>query len=94
MRSTESARLLDLRVRMTLAENIRKDFNANFRAHFEERPRFFLTLYTAGGLLCAFSAGASLVAGSNLWLPDLAGAFILFTVIYWGVDVLAKSHRK
>ena len=79
---------------MTFAENLRKDFINNFRAHFEKSPRFFLTLYTAGGLLCAFSAGVDLVAGSNLWLPNLAGAFVFLLIIHWGVGVLAKNIEE
>jgi hypothetical protein len=83
-----------LKIKMTLAENLRKDFKTNFQAHFEKRPRFFLALYMASGLLSAFSAGADLVARSNLWLPNLAGAFVFFLIVYWGVGVLAKNHEE
>jgi hypothetical protein len=79
---------------MALAENLRKDFKSNFQAHFEKRPRFFLSLYMAGGLLCAFSAGVGFLAHSDLWLPNLAGAFVFFLVVYWGVGVLTKNYNK
>jgi hypothetical protein len=79
---------------MTFAENLRKDFKTNFRAHFEKRARLFLTLYTAAGLLSAFSAGVGFLARSDLWLANLAGAFVFFWLIHWGVGVLAKNHQE
>ena len=79
---------------MTFAENLKKDFKNNFRAHFEKRPRLFLTIYTAGGVLSAFSSGVDLVAGSKLWLPNLAGALVFLLLIHWGGGVLEKNPEK